>query len=492
MFEKNFISILFGFLSGVFLASYFLNFFLNFSLLIFLLFLFGITFFLLKGEHRYLIYFCVSLLIGALFFQSKLNPPEKTRLDYFVQNNIELEYQAIIESRPIEKPDSVSMVIKILSSPQLPGEELGVRALLRTYEQLDFKYGQEIKFRAALSFPENFETDNGRYFNYVYFLEKDKIFYTSKATGVTIVRETEEGFISSLYELKDSVLDTMYRLLPKTEASLLAGVLLGEKTALGESIEENFRNTGLMHIVVLSGYNVSLVILAVMFVLSPLPRFVQAMVSLVGIVCFALLVGAGPTVVRASIMATFIVFGQLLGRSAHVERGMLLAACLMVLWNPWVLYFDISFQLSFLATYAIIVFPDILEKYFLWIPKIAMLRESFVATLSAQIMVAPLILYYIGDFSIVAPVVNALVLFMVPIVMFVGFIMVCISWILPLLNPIFVFVSLYGLRYILFVVDIFSKLPFASFQVKPFSFIYVFMWYLLVFFFVYRIKKIHH
>ncbi|MGB0925489.1 MAG: ComEC/Rec2 family competence protein, partial [Minisyncoccia bacterium] len=414
----------------------------------------------------------------------------KNELHYFAQENIEIPLVGNIVQKPEIKGQQQELVVDVKGL--ITGgtiEPVKTRMLVKTYDTKIYHYGEKIKFTTTPQIPESFVGDTDRVFDYEHFLEKDSIYYTGKSADITIIENARTSVLGSLYSLKSALIKKMYEYIPRPESSLLIGVLLGEKTALGDKLENDFRTTGLMHIVVLSGYNVSLVIFAVMLLLRFLPLYTRSVIAILGIIGFALLVGAGPTVIRASIMALFIVLGQMVGRQYHVERALVIAGLLMVLYNPWILFFDISFQFSFLATYGLIVLSPYLEKFFSRVPKKLLLQESAVATTAAQIMVAPLILYYIGDFSIISIVVNMLVLFMVPVSMLLGFLMAVFGFIFPPLASLLAVPTLYSLKYILFIVDVFADIPFAKITFPKFSFLWVLVWYGLVFIFVRRGSK---
>ncbi len=490
VFGKSFYIYIFVLLGGVLIHSIFLSAQLSNTLLFiilgtsFLLFVFG------KKLMKIIAVSIVIFIIGFLRFDMAINNNQKNVLNFFANEKIEITLEGTIIEKPI-KQDGYQLLV-ILVDKIILGENyesLNTKISLKALDYQKYIYGQSIRFKTIPQIPESFESDGGRIFDYEHFLEKDGIYYVAKSNIIEIIDSGSGSIKRTLYKLKESLLKQIYKYIPKPESSLLAGVLLGEKTALGDDLEEDFRTTGLMHIVVLSGYNVSLIIIAVMFMLGPLPLYSRSIVAVLGIVAFALLVGAGPTVIRASIMALFIVLARVVGRPYDIGRALILAAVFMVAYNPWVLYFDISFQFSFFATMGLIILTPILEKKLLFIPKVLLLRDSAVATIAAQIMVAPLILYYIGDFSIISILVNMLVLFMVPISMFLGFIVSLFGFLIPSLAGIFAVPATMSLKYILWIVDLFAKIPLANISIPSFSWVWILAWYLIVFIFI-RFKKI--
>ena len=360
---------------------------------------------------------------------------------------------------------------------------------MTTNPYTDLEFGDDVYIQGILEKPEAFETTRGRSFAYDTYLAKDGIFYLMSFAEIEFNSKQAElslqdKFVRSLYHLKNKLISNINRQLPQPESGLLAGILFGKRDALDEHTNEQFRRVGLMHIVVLSGYNVSLVIQLMMGALRFLPLYIRSILAVLGIISFALLVGAGPTVIRASIMALFIVLAKILGRRYNVERALVVAAVIMVLMNPWILLFDLSFQLSFLATYGLISFSPYFEHWLRSIPEILELRSSAVATLSAQLAVTPLILYAIGDFSIVSPVVNTIVLFAVPWGMLFGFISS-----LSLLPEVISFLAYLPLKYILLVVDIFSELSLAVVSVPGFHVSIMILSYTLIYLWFLDVKK---
>jgi len=118
-----------------------------------------------------------------------------------------------------------------------------------------------------------------------------------------------------------------------------------------------------------------------------------------------------------------------------------------------------------------------------------MLRDSAVATIAAQIMVAPLILYYIGDFSFVSIVVNMLVLFMVPISMLLGFVVAVMSSFTPFIATLLAVPLSISLSYILWIVEFFADIPFAKISINMFSWWWLIPWYLFIFYLVHKDLK---
>jgi competence protein ComEC len=247
--------------------------------------------------------------------------------------------------------------------------------------------------------------------------------------------------------------------------------------------------------VVLSGYNITIVALSIMWLFSKfLSKRTSIIAGVISIILFAMMVGGGATVVRASVMAILGLLAQASGRTSQVARALVIAALLMVAINPKLLVFDIGFQLSFLATLGLIYLEPIFKPHFTWLPeRLAWLpiREIASATLGAQLAVFPLILYTFGNFSVYAFPVNMLVLPLVPTAMLLVFlvgILVPIPLISLLAWPI-AWITYALLAYMIGLVRLVSHLPFASLQFDNVPLAIVLILYAFIVFLVIKFHK---
>ncbi len=347
--------------------------------------------------------------------------------------------------------------------------------LVSTSNAQKLSYGDRVLFTGMLQQPASFETEFGRTFNYPGYLHARDVSYAVSFAEVEIQAEGEGNpFITLLFQFKEAFIVRLEKAIPSPHVDLSEGLLLGVKQALGEKYEEAFQKTGITHIVVLSGYNLMLVTVFVMYVFSFfLPYRLRLVCGLCAITAFALLVGLSSTVLRASIMAGLILIAKLTGRTYDVVRGLLMAGTLMLLFNPYLLVYDVGFQLSFVATLGLILLSPTLEKYFTFMPQAIGLREFLIATVAAQIFVLPILLYQIGQFSVVSIIVNVLVLPMVPLAMLLSFAAGITGFVSFFVSQMFGYAAYWCLSYILGIAVFFGSLPFASFVVPAFSFVFV-------------------
>jgi len=352
-----------------------------------------------------------------------------------------------------------------------------------------FVYGDKVLISGELQKPEGFETDTGKYFDYAAFLSKDSIFYQMIFPEIKFISSGHGQFVKQyLFGFKNAFLFQVQRLIPDPQVSLLGGLVVGAKQSLGKELQEDFRATGIIHIVVLSGYNITIVADAIMRSFSFLPRLIGMSFGGGAIILFALMTGASATIVRASIMALLVILARATGRTYDITRALFVAGFIMVLHNPKILVYDASFQLSFLATLGLIWLSPLLDRYVSFIPTTFQLREFATATVATQIFVLPLLLYKMGELSIVALPVNLLVLMTVPVTMLFGFLAGMVGFISSVFATPFAFIAHIFLSYQLKVVELFANLPFASVHIDTFP-----LWLMLGLYMLYGIvlKKMY-
>jgi len=473
-----------GFVGGVALRSfevlgnYFIYFLIFLSLIVFLVYFIKIV-----ENPRVLIlgFFILGFGIGIL--RLELSDLNKGDLSLRMEENKEVTIKGKIVDEADQREFNTKFIVKVEKT----------RILVTTERTSSFKYGDIVEVKGKLTKPKEFETDNGRVFDYKNYLRKDGIFFEIKNAKVT---KLESGGISLrgiLFELKDFLLSKIEKSIPEPESSLASGLLLGAKKSIGEDLRNDFIRTGTIHIVALSGYNVTIVAENIMRVFGRiLARTASTMLGIFSIILFAIMTGAGATVVRASVMAIIALIARVTGRVSDIGRALVIAGTAMIIWNPWILIFDISFQLSFIATVGLIYLTPKIKHWFYFLPKTFGIQELVSATVATNIFVLPFILYKMGILSIVALPANILVLPFIPVTMlFIFFAMSLESIFHPFSIP-FSYIAYGLLHYELFVISSLSKLSFAAVNVSEFPFIIIVIIYVFFAWWIFYKPKFVH
>lgn len=351
---------------------------------------------------------------------------------------------------------------------QLDGASANGKLLAFVSPAAEITYGDRVRLTGRLETPEPFRTNTGTTFDYPQYLAKDNIYHLMYYPTVSLAqRESGNPIVAMLLSVKQTLIDSIQRLIPAPESALLSGLLFGTKHALGDDLARAFRETGVIHIVVLSGYNVTLVADLIMRLARGFPRVARITLAVSAIAGFAVMTGASATVLRASIMAGLVLLARETQRTYAIARALVVAAVLMVAFDPKILVADPGFQLSFVATLGLIYLAPKLSRYMTFVPERGQLREIVTATIATQLFVLPLLLSMTGQVSLVAPIANLFVLIAVPIAMLGGFIVAVVG----LLSSILAMPLAYGvqliLAYQLQVVEVLAAIPVAAITVPP-------------------------
>ncbi len=254
--------------------------------------------------------------------------------------------------------------------------------------------------------------------------------------------------------------------LPQPHAALLNGMLLGLPIKGYKDLYNNLKIVGLLHLVVLSGMNITIMTSIITRLTLVFGRRLSLLLSVLIIIIFIGFVSPQAPVVRAGFCSIFTIVALLFGRKAHPLYLLLLSGVFIgILWPDWIT--SISFQLSYGATLGILLFDKRRSVVSLTLKDkiIAELRAEFRTSLAAQAFTTPLIFIHFKQISLIAPFANVLVCFMVGPIMILGFITLILGAIHPVFGQVPAAIVFGMLTYILTVVDGLAKVPFVFIQV---------------------------
>jgi len=251
------------------------------------------------------------------------------------------------------------------------------------------------------------------------------------------------------------------------QASLLNGILIGNTDGMPERLNAAFQATGTTHIVALSGFNVTIIMAIVVgWLVKVIGRRWAWLPALLLLITFVVMSGASASVVRAAIMAVIVQTGLFIGRPLSMHRLLIYTVIAMAWVNPLIVFHDLGFQLSFLATIGLVALAEPMAKSLSAVSEKFGLRENLATTLSAITMTEPLLLWRFGRLSLVAPVVNIFVVPLIPLAMAVGSVSLLGMW-LPWIAPLVVPASDALLRLIIFLITLGASLPQSMIQLAP-------------------------
>jgi len=245
-----------------------------------------------------------------------------------------------------------------------------------------------------------------------------------------------------LFKFRSKIIDFYRKVLPEPHASLVAGIVLGSKSSIPADFWQNLKTTGVAHVVVASGMNVAFVAsFLISFLAIFTPRKRAVFIAVVAIWLYALISGFEAPIVRAAIMASIAFSAQGAGKLSFSWSILSLTALMMLIVNPsWIS--DTGFILTFVATGSLMLFQRRIDKLFGFIPNsLGFLREGFSTSLAAQIGVAPILFATFGQFNLLSPLINALVLWTVPLIMIIGAVGGIVGLIVPVIGRLILLIS---------------------------------------------------
>lgn len=434
MFDRLFYAASSGFIGGVAIASFVTVplFYIGVGACISALTCFLSRFFGWPGARFYIIAPAgvLTICFGMVWMYARAVPIDSWLLSH---EGTRVGFVGTIIREPDERSSHTMLFVSdIVAGIEGTGALVNGTVLMRVPTYPKWSYGDRISVSGIVTPPTSFETDGGRVFDYAAYLKRFGVTHTIDRPRVSLVASGYGNpIVSFLFAFKGRLMAALALVIPSPSVELLFGILFGSQRGLPADLEDFFRRAGLIHIVVLSGYNLSVIADWIMRAASQLPRSIGLLLGALSIVAYATMAGASATAVRAALMALLVILAQVVRRRYHVSRALMLAGVFMVILNPYVLLFDRSFQLSFIATIAVIYVAPLVESYVPWVSERFALRSIVASTLATNVLVLPLLLYTAGNVSLFSLPANILALPLIPATMFLGTVTAGVALIAP-------------------------------------------------------------
>ncbi|WP_051273636.1 DNA internalization-related competence protein ComEC/Rec2 [Desulfotruncus alcoholivorax] len=368
-----------------------------------------------------LLFFILGWTIICVHTEKPANGPEKYAGRY-------VTLEGIVAAEPQLQQDSVKYTIEAKSIKQGARRlETSGKVLVRAPGNGPvYQYGDLLQVGGLIYIPR--EPTNFDAFNYRDYLERRGIqclLYANKNQDLKLLGNGAGSQILLLAsKIKGRLTEVAGQTLDNRQAAVIGGLLFGNRDGIDDQTMDIFANTGVAHVLCVSGLHVGYVLAGVLGLagLLRLPRRPVLFLAPPLMLFYAAMTGMGPAVVRAVLMATIVLFAAYLGREKDWPTGLALAALVILSINPAYL-FEIGFQLSFTATWGILYLGPALGAFLrirLGMP--VWLAMPLQVTLAAQLATLPVLLYYFNLLALVAPLANLLLVPMVGVVMLFGFV----------------------------------------------------------------------
>lgn len=349
---------------------------------------------------RKYIYLIPLIIIGGLglgLWRGSINIYDLQYYSNFYGKSVEVDGVLKSDTKPaILKNESVEIGDIKIGDRQLSG------SLWVTVPDYDIYQGDKISVRGILL--EGFGGYSG-------------VIYNANVVSVSKVRS--DDYIKNIRNVFTSAIKNA---IPDPESSLGLGFLLGKSEGLSDDFNTALQAAGLTHIVVASGYNLTILVRIARRLFVKISKYLSATVSFGMIFSFMAITGMSPSMMRAGLVSGLCLLAWYYGRNFHPIVLLSIAMAVTVMIDPTYAWGDLGWQLSFLAFGGVMILAPLLQRFLFGKDKLNFVSQILIETLSAQIMTAPIIIYNFGQFSNIAVISNLLVLPLIPLAMLLTFI----------------------------------------------------------------------
>ncbi len=487
--NKSLIGIVIAYITGIILA-YFLDFpYKEMFMMAIITLLLSLFFFKRKKfKSALVIFYLTMLLAGTVYSEYRANSCSKF-ITPFLNNTEEVTLRGTIKSDIDIRPNKYMFSLECENIEDNKGLHpiKGKVQVIYTggegslnLDDFPFRYRDAVEVKGILQLPP--ETTVPGVFDYRKYLQRQGI------SGLIFVRDIDKittveqkggpGNFLNCYFI--SIRHKLFRIitcsLPQPQASILFGILLGGHTGVPSDIQEAFINTGVMHILAVSGFNIGVIagFFLLFFKRIYLPHKIAAFITIAIVFIYTLITGAQPSAMRAAVMATFALGAFILERDKNFYQSLALTCLVILLVNPLDLL-DVGFQLSFSATLAILYFTPRIQALLKFLPR--WLVNSIAVTTAAQIGIIPIIAYYFNKISLAGMVANIIVIPLVAVITVTGFLTFFVSFLGMFFLQIWGWMNGLLITGMVEIVKLFTQLPYAFIYIPTPSFIFIGSYY---------------
>ncbi|MCK5455879.1 MAG: ComEC/Rec2 family competence protein, partial [Melioribacteraceae bacterium] len=326
------------------------------------------------------------------------------------------------------------------------------------------------------------------YYKYMQSKEIAGILYIKKTRNFRIVDSSINYFSNAIFEARKWVAVKIETSHNKRTASLLKGLLLADRSEIDYRTKESFINSGVIHVLAVSGLHVGFIVLIFMFLTSRISIYPRTILTVIGLVAFLLLTDSPASVFRATIMVVVMLIIYLSNRTYNSVNALAIAALILLLINPAEI-FNPGFQLSFSAVLSILIVYPILSDEITTKNKLLRYFLLFSAvSFSAQLGTLPFTLIYFQKLSIISLFANLLVIPIIGVIVGLGVITIFVSIFSTLFSLYFASANMLFADILLKIVNLTGTQQFSYFYIPNFSFIDGLIFYIFLVIIIYSIK----
>ena len=428
-----------------------------------------------------IIFITIFLIIGILNVNYHIKPPKNQHIANFVSDNRITVIGTVLDKQ--KYPNSGKLSLKILAdhieNHQKNLKTRGLFLLNIFHLEKDFEYGDVIRMTGQLKKPE--KSGNFGDFNYELYLAQKNIYTVmniwTKRDIELIGQENINPCIKFSHLTRDRIKEVIANTFPEPYHGLMIGLMLGEKSLVSEELKEIFIDSGVMHILAVSGLHVGIISGFLLFLLGMLriPKNIKYAVVLFLLAFYMTVTGFRSSVIRATIMFSILIIGRMINRYGNSFNSLFFAAFIILMINPLILY-DSGFLLSFFVTFSIIYLVPVITSIFS--TGLKWFDNGLSISIAAWIGLFPLSAYFFNKVSIIAIIANLFIVPLASVAVLLGFITFFMGFISIQFASFTASIGYLFLRLMVSLVDAFSSIPFSFIHIGQPSIIGVILYYL--------------
>ena len=440
-------------------------------------------------NKKVFIIFILMFLIGNIYIKYL----EKDYSNIYKLNNVNCIGTVISQRQEKEYTNLYIVCIENINNKKV--KKRNVYISINKKNKNELKYGEKIIFEGEYIKPDIQRNYKG--FDYSKYLKSKGIYGTVKVNeDIKVLKQNNLDFISIIsYKLRNKIISNSNKLFPKETQGIFLGILLGYDELITDEVKQNFSDSNLSHLLAVSGTHVSFVVLgiAMLFKLIKIPKKASKIVTCIILLFYLYIINFTPSVTRAVIMCIIASMQMVLNRKQDIATTISISSLLILISNPYKIL-NIGFLLSYAGTIGIIIFIQKFENIKTEKTKLKlmkMLKSICFVTISAQILIFPITMYYFNTISLTFIISNLIAGLIIGPITIIGLIIIILSFISIKFSSIIVKFYNFLLLILLRSTEIIARIPISKIYVKTPSIVSILVYYsiVIIIFLIIIIKK---
>jgi competence protein ComEC len=370
-----------------------------------------------------------------------------------------------VEGKVISEPQILKNNKKfILKTYNVNGNTICEKISVNSPKAYSVNYGDIIYIEGRLDIPKSFSN-----FDYQKYLARNSIYIILSISSFEYIKSKPNKIKKFAIDSRKNISNKFDTYFKKPYADILKSLILGDKSSLTQNVKNNFINSGVMHILVVSGLHVCFISFIILFILKAVGLSLKkaSLLSIPIIFFYALITGANPPALRATIMLFCIFISLALDREPLIYNSLALSALIILIFEPQQL-FTASFQMSYGATIGIVCFYKDISSIFRNVKSsiIHFFCNVLSITVAVQLVLIPICIYYFGKISIISFLTNIIIVPLSGIILYLGVSFFALTFIFKYMAVLISLLLSIILNFILSVTNILGNFKYATISLE--------------------------